>query len=684
MRNLMTTGRTVKVLAVVALLAGSVAMVSAPKPSFNKHQKAYYAKPEVIAFVRPGLMTTIESAQIAGDGTISAKFKITDPQGLPLDRTGVFTPGTVSTSFIVAAIPKAQEQYTAYTTRIQKSPITGNSAVQAGTDSGGTYQQVGDGEYTYTFHTKAPAGYDPSATHSVGVYSSRDLTAFDLGTSYSNNVFSFVPIGGAVTTTRDVIKTESCNKCHDPLSAHGGARRNVELCVMCHTPQTTDPDTGNTVDFKVMIHKIHSGSSLPSVAAGGTYQIIGFGQSVNDYSTVVFPAGTRNCTMCHDQSNGAAQATAFLNPSQAACGSCHDNVNFATGENHIDLAQVDNTQCANCHTPQGELEFDASILGAHTIPRLSKQAPGNVFNLARVDNAAPGKSPSVTFSIADKSGKAIAPANMDRLALVLAGPTTDYASYVSEDPRKTAVANADGTYSYTFKATIPSGAAGTFSVGIEGYRNFKFPAGQRPNNPAEQSIRDAGANQVISFSVDGSTVAPRRTVVALDNCNGCHSSLSVHGDNRNQVVMCVLCHNPNTTDADMRSAAQLPAQTVDFRTMIHKIHRGENLNSEYTIYGFGKSVNDFTDIRFPGDLRDCEKCHVNSSEQLPLGDNLLNVTTPRGYINPTPPTTAACIACHTDKTAASHALANTTILGEACVVCHGPDADFSIDKIHSR
>lgn len=680
----MTTGRTSKVAAVVALLAGSVAMVSAPKPSFNKHQKAYYANQQVIAFVRPGLVTTIESAQIANDGTITAKFKITDPQGLPLDRTGVYTPGAVSTSFIAASIPIGAEQYTAYTTRAQKSPITGNSATQAGTDSGGTYQQVGDGEYVYTFHTKAPAGYVVSATHSIGVYSSRDLTAFDLGTSYADNVYNFVPNGSAVTTTRDVIRTESCNKCHDPLSAHGGARRSVELCVLCHTPQTTDPDTGNTVDFKVMVHKIHAGSSLPSVQAGGKYQIIGFQQSVNDFSTVVFPADVRNCTMCHDQSTGAAQAKALFKPSQEACGACHDNVNFATGENHIDLAQPDNAQCANCHTPQGELEFDASILGAHTIPRLSKQAPGNVFKLASVANAAAGKSPSVTFSISDKSGKAIAPASMDRLALVLAGPTSDYANAVSEDPRKAAVANSDGTYTYKFTATIPSGAAGTFSVGIEGYRNFTFPAGQRPNNTSEQTIRDAGANQVLSFSVDGSAVAPRRTVVQLDNCNGCHSSLSVHGDNRNQIVMCVLCHNPNGTDAGRRTAAQLPAQTIDFRTMIHKIHRGENLNSEFTIYGFGGSVNDFTDVRFPGDLRDCEKCHVNSSEQLPLGDNLLNVTTPRGYINPTPPTTAACIACHTDKTAASHAVANTTPLGEACVVCHGPDAQFSIDKIHAR
>src|SRR5690349_13017628 len=85
---------------VLALLAGSVALVSATKPTFNRHQKAFYADPSVVAFVRPGLKVKIESAQIASDGTITAKFKVTDPAGLPLDRTGVYTPGAVSTSFI--------------------------------------------------------------------------------------------------------------------------------------------------------------------------------------------------------------------------------------------------------------------------------------------------------------------------------------------------------------------------------------------------------------------------------------------------------------------------------------------------------------------------------------------------------------------------------------------------------
>src|SRR5260370_6365513 len=133
----------------------------------------------------------------------------------------------------------------------------------------------------------------------IGAYGSPDLTLFNLGISYASTTFNFVPNGSAVQTTRDVVHTTGCNTCHDQLSAHGGSRRGVEMCMLCHTPQTVDPDTGNTIDRKVMVHKIHMGSSLPSVQAGKPYQIIGFNQTVVDWSTVGFPADVRPCGTVH-------------------------------------------------------------------------------------------------------------------------------------------------------------------------------------------------------------------------------------------------------------------------------------------------------------------------------------------------------------------------------------------------
>jgi OmcA/MtrC family decaheme c-type cytochrome len=660
------------------LAFASVLVLSSQSGSrFTPRDKAFYKPEAIVNFVRPGLVLKIESAGIASDGTIQAKFKVTDPQGLGLDRLGVSTPGAVSISFVASTIPAGQTQYVAYTTRVQTSPITNKSAIQGSTDSGGVFAQVADGEYTYTFKTKAPAGFDAAATHTIGVYSSRDLTSFDLGTQYANDLFTFTPSGAPVTATRDVVETSSCNQCHDPLSAHGGARQLVGLCILCHNPQSSDPDTGNTIDFKVMIHKIHDGVNLPSVKAGGKYQIIGFNQSVNDFSTVVFPSDVRNCTMCHTPA--ATQANAYLKPSRVACGSCHDDVNFASGQGHVNLPVFDDNQCSMCHVPQGEGEFDASILGAHTIPTQSKSLPGTTFGLVAVDNGTAGHNPTVTFTLKDKSGAPILPSAMNSLSLLLAGPTSDYPSAISEDVRK-ATGGTDGTYYWTFANPLPAAAKGSYTVAIEGYRNITL----LPGTTKQQVVRDYGANQVITFSADGSPVTPRRAVVAIANCNTCHTALALHGGMRNQTQECVLCHNPNGTDAPVRPASANPPQAINFAQMIHKIHTGENLTTDFTIFGFGGTKNNFNDVRFPGDRRDCAKCHVNGSEQLPLSAKLLPVMDPRGPVPSVGPTASACTGCHTDISVASHALANTTALGESCDVCHGPDAEFSVSRVHAR
>lgn len=543
------------------------------------------------------------------------------------------------------------------------------------------------------FNTKAPSGFDASATHTVGIYGSRDLTAYDLGTNYASATYNFVPNGAKVTNVHDVIRTASCNTCHDQLSFHGGARRGVEMCVLCHNSQNVDTRNGGSLDFKVMVHELHMGQSLPSVKAGKPLNLNG-----NDYSKVVYPADPtdpRNCETCHSQKTGAAQATAYLtNPTRQACGACHNDVNFATGANHAGGPQIDDKQCANCHFPQGELEFDASIKGAHVVPDQSTQLSGLAVNITGVQSTRAGQAPTVSFTVQDKNGTPVALSALGSISFTMAGPTTDYGytsfgsetsntpGYVTESASK-ATCDSSGNCTYQFTHTVPAKATGTYAIGVEARRTEAL----LPGTVRQSSVTYGAPNKVSYFSVDGSMVAARRQVVALSNCNQCHVNLSIHGSLRNNPEYCVMCHNPSNTDSTVRVNALVaadkaaPAQGIAFSLLVHRVHDGVNMAADggsYTVVGFGGSHNDFSGILFPAmspngkatDLANCSLCHVKESQtNLPIGLN--NVVNPQGWINPEGATATACSGCHVSKDAAAHFLSNTSSsLGESCTVCH--------------
>jgi len=663
-RNLFTAPFLILLLLGVPVLSEVVTDI-AQDQGLTPHDLAYYMDQDLVAFIRPGITAKIVSATIQNN-KIAVNFTVADPKGLPLDRNGVNTAGPITTSFILAYIPKGQTQYTDYVTRLVASKVNiGQNVVQAATDSGGIYTTIADGQYTYTSGLTLPASFDPAVTHTVGMTARRDLREFDLDRQSSNDVFSFVPNGSKVTVVRDVVKTESCNQCHDPLSAHG-ARIDTRICVLCHTPQSTDGTTGNTVDLKVMIHKIHMSKDLPSVVAGQPYAI-----ASADFSTIGFPSDVRRCDVCH---KGTTQGANYLTkPTRDACGSCHDNVNFATGENHLGGPQVSDNMCATCHWPQGEYEFDASILGAHTVPTSSTQLAGVVFSIVKLDNVAPGKQPTITFTVNDKQGNPIDITKMNSCRVTMAGPTTDYTSYKQEDMRAKATLSGN-SWIYTMTNAIAADAKGSFAFGMEGYVNVTL----NPGTVTALTARDAGMNVVAYASVDGSPVLKRRQVVALANCNTCHTRLMLHGGSRQNTEYCVICHNPNTLS---RTTTLIPTgDSVNFKTMIHKIHTGEELLTDFTI---GNTT--FNEVRFPGDRRNCLKCHVGTSYNIPLPDGVISQQAPRDYINPLPPISGACLSCHTDKPTAAHASIMTSpLLGESCEACHGQNSDASIDKVHAR
>jgi OmcA/MtrC family decaheme c-type cytochrome len=167
-------------------------------------------------------------------------------------------------------------------------------------------------------------------------------------------------------------------------------------------------------------------------------------------------------------------------------------------------------------------------------------------------------------------------------------------------------------------------------------------------------------------------------VVDDEKCESCHVDLSLHGGGRNNANYCITCHAPNLVDI------ATPAESVNFKWMIHKIHRGADLENGYIVVR-SRGTFDFSDIEYPGDLRNCEACHVNDSYLLPLQEeDLLPQITPNFWWDPIEPVASACLGCHDSDDASAHAYANTTFFGESCSTCHGEGKSVSVDKVHAH
>lgn len=659
----------------------------------------------------PGIKLNLLDAKIAVDGTAAVTFRLTDQNGLALDREGVFTEGAVSTRFVLAWLDEDAQnqalQYTSYTTRKQTSPITGASADQASADEGGTFEEIDfeQGIYRYTFATKINVS-SPGKTHTVGAWATR---VFEGVTYSADALFDFLPSGSAPTTKREVVQTALCNACHDPMEAHGGARRDVKLCILCHSPQTVDPDTNNTVDFPVLVHKIHRGKSLPSVLAGTPYQIIGFQQSVHDYSTVAFPQPQQHCESCHAGAQGDHWKN---NPSMVACSSCHDLVSFEDPPPpgkilHAGGPMTDNSKCSVCHPPSGGLE---GIATQHAVPYLNPANPKLTLTLVSASNTAPGQTPEVIFHVEQNGSPLnILMTPLTRLTVTIAGPTSDYATYWQHTIQGT---GATGTltqngadFRYTFPSPMPMTATGTYAIGLEGYVQPGGPTGPRLAAP----------NPIQFITVTDPTPEPRRTVVSQEQCNHCHLQLSAHGGQRIEVQYCAFCHHPNNVNDDRVERFEnktIDVQSVDLAVMIHRIHMGEELTQPYVLGGnptptkanpLGTPV-DFGEVRYPGDRNACWTCHTGATYTLPLDSKLLpkktqiltciedpladadNYCDQRSVLSEKiiPPETATCTGCHDAPYVMAHAETMTNASGiEACATCHGPGAEFDVQKVHA-
>jgi len=711
------------------------------RAGFTAADNEFYLTEEVYYFFRPGLDVGFISIEIPADRQPLVTFSLKDPMGMPLDMDGVYTPGDVSVRMILTYIPEAEEQKVNY---------HGGSY-----DRGGEFNALGDGVYTYKFATVLPEDYDADATHTLAIAARRDLRDYDLDRYSDNVVYNYVPSGAEmVTPPRDIVRTETCNRCHDPLGMHGGRYMEVQVCQQCHLPALEEDGVSYSMD--VMIHRVHAeaehyptsindcevchtggtptadfplvanpnpatscdGKGLgmttvswadagdvevrvnaengPLFAASGGAGSQETGMWVRDDTSFVLVDSASgdavkngqapmNLTVfgCVSNAPGTFRGkagdlhTRWLNrPSRAVCGACHSDIDFDLGVGHPEMPTDE--FCGYCHLPSGR-EYGGSIRGAHQVDYKSAQLGGVLVDVIDISNTGPGQRPIVTFALSNKWGP-LPPSELGRMRFTLSGPNEDFTFYVREESINSL--KAVGPYwEYQFEEALPADAKGSYTLGFEGRINSVT---LNPGTNDEFTMRDPAQNYTVPFMVTGGRVEPRRLVVDDAKCENCHGNLSLHGTNRhNASEYCQTCHMPSMTDE-----ADINPQSVDFRYMVHKIHRGADLENGYVIGG----SDDFSDVEYPGDLRNCEACHfgptdgprVSPTYTLPLQAGLEYVDTPSELITSMGPATAACLSCHDSDAAAIHASTNSNELGEACSACHGTGKTYSVERLHAR
>lgn len=677
-----------------------------------------------------GLVSEITGASIDSDGTLTVTFTLTDDAGNPITPvlSNTQDPQQARVRFTVAHIESYSGGGDFSNTFLRY--VNDVNETDPGYDGRGTLATLdaASGTYTFTFSFLLPAGIDSPQTYTIGMQGNRTF----LGDSSAvNEVFSFVPAGGDPVVWADVT-TADCNTCHAPLVAHG-SRFEVPLCQTCHTQAAVD-DEGNSIDFLVMIHKIHAGRELPSIVEGPpgsfygiysgfqqAYVIFAEKQEDGQITGVEFPRDLRNCTACHG-SDAPTQEYYLSKAAAAPCTSCHDTVNPSLeptsagppGTGHFQERGFPDGECSFCHAAEEEQEFDVTVPGAHVVPDASMQLQGLNLEIAGITNHMAGQTPTVQFRITNDAGTALTDlSGLNRVGFVFAGPTTDYATTLTA----TAVGggasgmlegpDGQGYFLYTPAVAIPADATGTWSVGAESRREVDL---ETTPELAPKVAEEAAVNPVVTFQVDDQAPLARRTVVDQSNCQVCHGQFSVdfsiHGNLRNQVDYCVLCHNPNQSDYDRRvrdPEAVAEGSTnapIDFKVLIHKIHRGEELAQQpYIVYGFGAppagyTKHDFGDVLFPGNLSDCQECHVPNSYIIPpypgtaLGTEVSHIDPETmadvvdGRIGPI---TTVCTACHDSDDAVAHAASNTAPGGEeACAVCHAEGRIAPVSVVHAE
>ena len=537
-------------------------------------------------------------------------------------------------------------------------------------------------------------------------------------------------------------------------------------------------------DFPRMIHQIHRGHNLSKTGydyAGVKYNEIGYPMlsggekmcikchdgSVNAGKTTAQGDNWKTkpsrlaCGSCHDNVNfstGAGHSDFNLvQANDSNCTSCHVN-------SIADIAQVHWTTDKTKHNPviASDLAFIEYEISSATAS-------------ATVPAGGTGLTATVVFRI-KKDGT---PATLNTSGALLTGFTSGPSLYMAygrtQDGKSPADYNlrdrSNGQPTNVTIANLMLGTGGSITgPDLNGYYtatiNNAFPADatRRAVNIQGTFTQTAVASQgganvarnAISVARSVETAAnARRTVVDSDKCSNCHEWFKGHGGSRvYETGVCIQCHNPNMTSTghtitgaqitglsdankslltswglgaalvgtdDNTSAAVFPSISNNFKDLIHNIHKGHDHESPFfNLRGGQAIVYDFSHIKFPGILNDCQTCHVAPTSTnpsytgvpataLPSTQKAVNAAYAASATRAnaqaalatvgtnaddivTTPFSAACVACHDNSAAKAHIttqgggimVKRANVQPESCAVCHGSGRTYDVTVMHNK
>lgn len=687
--------------------------------------------------------SAITNATIAEDGVLTVEFSIEDDVGVgysALKSSQVrFTLVQLTP---INAVTGESSKWQSYINKTESAPTdpskglgtvdTVQATYEKADADGGVFTNNNDGSYRYTLATNVM-----NVTSPVAVTYNEDYThriAFQIsgsGFPTMNRSFDWQPSTGATTgiTNRKMVVEGTCNACHGELALHGGGRVDTAYCVTCHNPGSVDANSGESVDFKVMVHKIHRGANLPSVVNGGEYAIWGYRDSKHDYSGTHIPQDIRNCTNCHEDTNPETpDAINFKSqPSIEACGSCHDDVDFATGVGHLAGAQADNSLCQTCH---GANEF-SSVEKNHTDVMsnvdIARTAIVTVAKAARIDLATGDIEVDVMITLEGEPVTALRD-----ISDVDTPQGAKFGKYGHGTDNGAIAINWDNGTGYqinhqevTFNACTPDGA-GLFTCTAAGLlagitatdtvtvtpvdvlvcMNEKDGAIVRCDSPTTAAMdvtQVESTPSIVFFKGDGTITTESYDKIGADMtaCQTCHADKKFHHGSTD-LTQCKTCHNATRTG--YRGLG-------DLKRHVHRLHSGLDKNA------LDDSNPEQID-HFPGNIDNCEQCHTNDQFDLPLQQNtrasIASGASGSVYVSPT---AVVCGSCHLnvklglidpslpgliDPTKGSidakgqalidHMIQNGAIFGaaafdeankvESCAVCHAIGTEFGVDKVH--